>query len=532
MGPTAMIQQELPLAAPARCPAKAWVWPALLAAVVSLALYAVTLRGTYVYDDVSVVQDDPRVADPHRWAEFLTGAYMPGALDNLYRPLTSLSIAVEYWLHGDRPWVFHLVNVLLHAAASAAVAEFGRRLWGAGAGAIAGVLFAVHPVHVEPVAWIVGRSESLCALATMAGLCAYLGGPLTGRRVAAIYGCFLVALFSKEQGILFPFMLLALGLTRRWWGDPPAPSLDRPAPTPREVAARRWLILLFIWTLAAYLAYRESILRFWWPRSRLVIAQNPLQFSAGLDRLLLPLVLIGRYAVLLVFPLHLSIDYGGYVVGTAVRYREPYVYLGALALLAWAGGLAWAWRRRSWRVAFCLLAAAIAYVLVGNLFFLVAMTMAERVMYLPSAFLLVPLAAALARLPRNAAVAVVVTLAALGAARSFTYARQWDDRLAFYEITIRNQPRCLRIYECLDEEYCRRGNFRAAQRVGATCCRNVPEAYQGYRILGHATMELGDLSTASKIAWEGFEVDAPTHENMVPLLLELRDRARAGQGSR
>src|SRR5207248_9887467 len=117
---------------------------------------------------------------------------------------------------GARPWAFHLVTIRLRAADAAAVAEFERRLWGGSAGLIAGLLFAVNPVHVEAVAWLVGRSECLSTLATVGGLCLFLRRPLTGPRVLAIFACFLVALFTKEQGVLFPFMLLALGLLRRY----------------------------------------------------------------------------------------------------------------------------------------------------------------------------------------------------------------------------------------------------------------------------------------------------------------------------
>ena len=186
------------LLSPSTPPARSPSWlPAAAAAALSLALYAVTLHGTYIFDDRAIILEDPRIAHPHLWREYWTDQYFPDAPDNLYRPLVSMSYALQWRLHGDRAWAFHLVNWLLAAAAAAAVAEFVRRsvvmaLAGAAgkeaepddgsrrgiwAGLIAGLSFAAHPVHVEAVAGIVGRAELACTLAVFAGLCLFLAAP-------------------------------------------------------------------------------------------------------------------------------------------------------------------------------------------------------------------------------------------------------------------------------------------------------------------------------------------------------------------
>ena len=72
------------------------------------------------------------------------------------------------------------------------------------------LLFAIHPVHVEAVAGLVGRAESICTLATFAGLCLCLRRPITPGRIAGIFGCFAVALLAKEQGVLFPLLAALL----------------------------------------------------------------------------------------------------------------------------------------------------------------------------------------------------------------------------------------------------------------------------------------------------------------------------------
>ncbi len=145
--------------------------PAILSALIALAIYSITLGGTYIYDELAIVHEDPRVLESSGWRELWTRDYNNGGVDNLYRPIVSMTYWLEWRIHGDRPWLFHLVNVLLHAAVSAAVAEFARRLLNLRAAYLTGILFAVHPIHVEAVAGIVGLERRVrCGLLGMIGL--------------------------------------------------------------------------------------------------------------------------------------------------------------------------------------------------------------------------------------------------------------------------------------------------------------------------------------------------------------------------
>jgi len=93
----------------------------------------------------------------------------------LYRPLVTQSYAIQRWLGGVRApafgaWSFHLVNLLLHAGVSAMVAELARRIGGFRVGLFAGILFALHPIHSEAVAGIVGRAELMCAAGVLGAM--------------------------------------------------------------------------------------------------------------------------------------------------------------------------------------------------------------------------------------------------------------------------------------------------------------------------------------------------------------------------
>lgn len=453
--------------------------PLIASSLLAVLVYGVTLSGTYVYDDVLVAHNDPRLTQPSLWREYWTRPYM-AAPDKLYRPLVSLSLAAQRVLWGDAAWQFHLVNILLHAAAAAAVAELGYRLAGMRTAWFAGMLFAVHPVHVEAVAGIVGRSESACALATLCGLCAFLGRPMTLGRAAFISACCAVAVLSKEQGMLFPPLLLALWPFRSGQGTQPG-----------ERKPLGLLVASICYITAAYILLREHTVGFWWDRAFLEWVMNPLVRSHGLDRLLMPIVLAGRYLVLLVAPHRQSLDYGGTDIGWTVSPHDPYLCLGGLAVLAWTIAAVWASLKRQWAMLFCLLAFALTYGMAGNIVALIGTIFAERLMYLPSAFFLLLIGMGLARAPARLGVTISVVLVIAGGIAAFSYARLWNRPEALFRACIQNQPGAERPYDLLFSKLASRNDWEQALGVAQTSIGIIPESDRPYAMAIEADLALG-----------------------------------------
>ncbi len=439
--------------------------PAIIAALAALSLYAVTLGGTYVYDDRNILFGDERISDVSRWGEFWTRGYVPRAADNLYRPLTSMSYAIQWKLHGDVPWAFHLVNVLLHAAASAAVAELARRFSGFKAGLAAGLLFAVHPVHVEPVAYVVGRAELLCTLFSCLALILFVERPLSRKRVAGIVGCFILAVLTKEQGMLVPLLILIWAVLRS-----PRRAIDQ-----QEMAAIRLLIISLCWSLAIYIAWREHILKFWWDRNFLDWTIQPMIRSHGIDRWLMPIALLGRYKSLFMFPMRLSPDYGGAVIGSHVDLHDKYLYIGASTILIWTTLLIISIRRKKAPATFCLLGVAVSYGMVANLVTLIGTNFGERLVYMPSMFFIMFVAMVLAKLPSTVGRILLIVLVTLGSIRSFTYAQRWNDRLSFYQTSMKEQPRAIALYLLVAEEFDQMGKLDAAEKTLAQAREVMPD---------------------------------------------------------
>lgn len=477
-----------------RRPTRAWL-PAACSAALAILLYAHTLAGTWIYDDRFHAYDDPRLGDVSKWREYLTEGYYPGGVDHLWRPLVSLSYAVQWKLGGaGRAWPFHLVNVLLHAAATALVAELARRLTGRTSIAlIAGLLFAAHPVHVEAVAYIVGRADSACAVGTL-GAMVLLLRPLSTGRALAVFACFLVALFSKEQGLLLPPMLYGLWRLRR-------PQIP---PSPAETRAARVLLLLVVFTLAAYVAYRDHIVPWYWETNLLDSGTQPMIVSGPRDRALIPLALLGRAVALLALPIKLSPEYGLAVITPRQDLSDPYLYIGAVTLLATLVSATLAYRRRAWATLFLLACAALTYFMVSNVK-LIGVVFAERLLYLPSAFVLILIAIAIARLPRPIRLAIVPLLVVAWGVRTVTYAARWNDRLSFYQSSLREHPESARLRVLLATEWIERRRLDEADAVVREGLRRVPEYWALWSLSARIALEQGRLDDAKAAiarAWD------------------------------
>jgi hypothetical protein len=465
--------------------------PAIVAAAAGFLLFAVTLRGGFAYDFNYMVAADHRLRDPSQWGQYWKTRYGEG-VDNLYRPLTSMVLAVQSWLHGfepDHTWRFHLLSILMHAGVCALVAELARRLIGWRVGLVAGLLYAVHPIHVEVLGDIVGQAEMMCALGILGALVLFLKRPMSPPRALAIFFCFVVALLSKEQGMLLPLLLFFLWIC----------TSDR-ATGGGDYKAMQLLSILLCFSLSAYIILREDVLKlhFAWDRSFIEPATNPLILSHGLHRVLMPVVLLGRYTQLLIFPWRLLPDYSGEAIGAAAHVRDPYLWLGFAGIAAWIALFAIAIRRKAIAMLFCLLALGVTYGLVGNIVSLIGTNLAERLMYLPSVFFLMIAAIGLAKLSTRALTPVLILLLLLGSWRSFTYAQLWNDRLRLYEYAVREEQGAIRMYSWLGTEYLNRGQGDLALATMQQAQRKMPKNAEVWCNSSAIAMRAGRLDLADQ----------------------------------
>jgi Flp pilus assembly protein TadD len=186
---------------------------ALLLAVIAIAVHAPSLGNGFVYDDDYIVKS-PRVLDGAGLDD--VGWAFTASPDGNWVPLTWLSHLLAVAAFGLAPAGHHLVQVLLHGANAALLFLLLLRVTGApGRSLAAALLFAVHPVHVESVAWVAERKDVLSTLFGLLALHAWVGyarRPAPGAYLAAL-GWFAAGLMSKPMLVTLPVLLLLMD----WW---------------------------------------------------------------------------------------------------------------------------------------------------------------------------------------------------------------------------------------------------------------------------------------------------------------------------
>jgi hypothetical protein len=140
-------------------------------------------------------------------------------LTNNYHPITTFSLAINYQISGLNPSSYHLTNIIIHGFNAILVFLFiyllsNKRILPA---IIAGLLFSVHPMHVESVSWISERKDVLYTLFFIAGLISYLkyleDGKIWKLSLTLIF--FLFSCLSKAMAVPFPFVLLLIDYYQR-----------------------------------------------------------------------------------------------------------------------------------------------------------------------------------------------------------------------------------------------------------------------------------------------------------------------------
>ena len=184
-------------------------WPFALIAAATLLVYLPTLSAGFIWDDDGHITR----TDLRSLAGLVRIWFEPGATQQYY-PLLHSAFWLEHFLWGDAPLGYHLLNIFLHAANACLFATLLRRLAIPGAW-LAALLFALHPVAVESVAWITEQKNTLSTLFYLGAALAYFRFATTRRAAAYALATalFFAALLSKSVTATLPAALLVI----LWW---------------------------------------------------------------------------------------------------------------------------------------------------------------------------------------------------------------------------------------------------------------------------------------------------------------------------
>jgi protein O-mannosyl-transferase len=341
----------------------------------ALLVYLNSLANGFAYDDSWIIVQNPRIRDLANLGKIWLTPYWPayGTELGLYRPLTIFMFALQWQIAENAPWLFHLVNVLLHAATSALVFLLIERLINRRAALAGALLFAIHPLHTEAVSNVVGQAELWVALTVLGACLLYSARPesrLTTARLLLILLLYALGLLAKESAVVLPGLLVLLDVVQRR-------IVFTREGLKRYVGDVAFLILLLTLVLCAYLTLRLSVLG----NLAGTDAAPGLPYLREQFRVLNALRAWPEFMRLLFFPLDLSVDYAPGVI-LPVESFTPMVLLGLLLVVATVLlSLAAPWRPFAGLVAGWFL---ITILPVANFFFPIGVLIAERTLYLPS----------------------------------------------------------------------------------------------------------------------------------------------------
>ena len=477
---------------------RSWV----LVALAAILPFARTLPHPPVLDDGWAVVENPLVQGGlQNTTRILTSPYnygAPGTLAGLFRPVTTLTFAANYALHGRAPGGYHLVNLLLHLAASLLVLSLARRLAEAAmpdrapwVALVAGLLFAVHPAHVEAIAPIVGRKELLSTVFALGALLVAFSGRGAARslgRLAAAVGLLALGILSNEGVAVTPLLYAIVAFAL-----PGAAGIGG-RPGLRDPASRSALLRVIGVSAALGLALVPYLVARGIPRGVPLEAQ----WLAGVPRSTVTFTtsrILAEYLRILAFPSFLGTDFAyaarvgliptpGAALLLSTAAWLP-VVLGAILLLRRfplpAAGILWSF-------------AALLPVLH---LFPIGVLMAERLTYLSSAGFCIAAGAGVGSFRRSPVVvaAVFVGVALLGI-RSTVRAGEWSSDLALWESELPKAPDDVVVNNNLAVAYSFRGDYAKAVPVLEHAIRVAPGYWRAHVNLGIAEQGLGQREKA------------------------------------
>ena len=478
---------------------------ALLVGALAVIVYANSLVNGFAYDDSRIILDNTELHS----LETLSGAvFKPywhgqdGALElGLWRPTTTLLLGLEYAVAGESPALYHAVNVVGHGLVSVLVVLVLAHLVTVPIAFAAGLLFAVHPVHVEAVSNVVGGAEVTAAAFVLLAVLLHLRGPSSWPRALAVAALYALAFGAKESAVTLPGVLFLVDAARR--------RLD--FADLRAYLREHWRCYSALLAVAAVmLTIRAQILG---------SVASPEVALGG--RLLLEIPRVWtlaevwtHYVRLMVFPLDLASDYSPAVIPISTGLGALNTIGLSLALLILAGAL-FSWRQPrlapgsgSARVfGFGVLWFAITISPVSNVLFVSGVLLAERTLYLPSVgavAILAWLLVSLAGRRREVGVAALALVVALMGWRSWTRTPTWLDDSTMFETLISDYPHSGRSQWLMGDIYMSQGRQSEALDAYRAAIPNLG-AHPGLSIeIGRKLLAAGNLRGAEALlrqAW-------------------------------
>lgn len=459
--------------------------PVILIIVLGFGVYANSLKGMFILDDDYLIKNNIYVKN---WAHIskLFSEHIgagSGELSNLYRPIQMLTYMIDYSLWKSDVRGYHLTNILLHVLAALTLfwlvnILYDNRL----ISLFTSILFLVHPIHTEAVAYISGRADSLALLFMIVSFIFYL--KFYNKENLIFYMTavlsYALALLSKETSLIFPILLILYHYSFE----------------------KRFKLKLFLPIIILFLiniSLRLTVLNFPLPK---ITSPIPNLFQ----RIPSFFVAIPNYIKLLILPFNLHMEYGQRLF----RLTHPMAMLGILILFT---SLTYAFKIRKTHglIFFSVFWFFISLLPVSNIWFINAY-MAEHWLYLPSIGFFLILAKGLSYLYETKKLRTFTTLFAVSSLSfySFLTVKQntcWREPIVFYERTLKYAPDSVRMYLNLANKYIGIGRQEDAASLYRTIIKIDPNYAGAYNNLAVLSFRSGKREDAINLYKKAIELN-------------------------
>lgn len=388
-----------------------WLYWAIIV-VATVIAFLPSLKAGFIWDDNAYIVESTLIT-PFDWTHFKQMWTTP--FGGNYHPLTMISLGIERALVGTSPFLYHFNNLVLHIINSLLVFSLLQRLSGNfWAAFVAGLLFGIHPLHVESVTWATERKDVLYVLFMFLAFWQYLNFREHESRKAFWLSVvfFLCSCLSKGMAVVFPILLV---ITDYY-------LLKRPLSLKLFLEKLPYFALALIFGIVAIMAQREA---------GADASKFMKETYSGGERLLFILFNFGFYWVKMLVPVQLSLIYPYPKPNelTTIYYAIPAVVLVLTGLIYWLGK-----KDRSiwWAGVFFL----VCILPVVQLIPIGTTIVAERYFYLSSVgplFLLgLGANAIIERGLKTVALGLVAGLSLFFVVQSYRYNQAWKDNLSIF----------------------------------------------------------------------------------------------------
>jgi tetratricopeptide (TPR) repeat protein len=457
--------------------------PAVLLLLLALLPYAGVLGNdfAYIYDDKAQILDNPYVHTFGHLREALTTPVWSFAdahtTSNYYRPVMTLGFLLCYQIFGPVAFGFHLASLVLHVAVVLLLYLLARDLFNdRGAAWAAAALFAVHPIHVESIAWISAVTDLELTFFYLLTFWIFLklgnrkGGQELFLRLAMTAG-FLLALLSKEQAVTLAVLAV---IYEHFYRD------DRNKTALTEKIGRYgplWLLLI------GYLIVRVRLMgSFAHPTGWVRMTAEETILSA--------IALFGQYLAKLVFPARLS---AFYVFHPSAKFIAAPVLAGSVAVILIAFLFFVLWRLAR-PLSFGILWLVLTIAPVLNARWMGTYVLADRYAYLPSVGFCLVVGWAIAKAwrissPRRSASKWLITagsaaILTLCIAKIVTRVPTWYDDITLISRALASEPQEFILHDALGDAFWLRGEWPQAEGEWKDSLRLHPDYFRPLNALG------------------------------------------------